>query len=55
MCRMLVIPDRVLLTPPAALEWGPSMFPVNRKVGIQGQDTMTFVDFRHANDAGICQ
>jgi hypothetical protein len=33
----------------------PAMFAVNRKVGIQGQCTMIFMNFRHANDAGICQ
>jgi hypothetical protein len=36
-------------------EWEPAMSPVDRKVGIQGQDTMVLMDLRHANDTGICQ
>ena len=31
------------------------MFPVDREIGIQGQDRMIFMDFGHANDTGIGQ
>jgi hypothetical protein len=29
------------------------MFPVSRKVGIQGQDAVIIMDFRHADDTSI--
>ena len=31
------------------------MLPVNREVGIQRQDTMIVLDFRHADDTGVGQ
>ena len=36
-------------------QWDPLVLSINQKVGIQCQNSMPVMNFRHPNNAGVCQ